>query len=133
MSNITATVTDIDNVDSLNIVKFDFLGNQLKMMSLDLSENIKTGTKVILSVKPTHIAIAKDFQGVVSYSNQIKSTITEIENGKLLSTVKLSVNDEILESIITKESALRMNLKEKDIVTIMIKASELSIKEVIDD
>ncbi|MCK5111121.1 MAG: TOBE domain-containing protein [Arcobacteraceae bacterium] len=133
MSKITATVTYIDNIDSLNIVTFDFLGTQLKMMSLDLNDNIKIGTKVLLAVKPTHIALAKKFNGVLSYDNQIKANIIEINNGKLLSSIKLLVNDEILESIITKESALNMDLKVEDEVTVLIKASELSIQEVLND
>ena len=133
MSKITATVTNIDNVDSLNIVKFDFSGNKLKMMSLDLSKNIAVGKKVLLGIKPTHLAIAKNFTGMVSYSNQIKAKIISIENGKLLSSIKVKTGDIILESIITVESAIRMELKIDDEVTTMIKASELSILEVIDD
>ena len=105
MSSIISVVTNIDNIDNLNIVNFEFYGMQLSMMSLDLNENIKVGTKVKLGVKPTHIAIAKEFSGVVSYSNQLKSTIKSIQNGKLLSSIKLSINDEVeIESIITVNS-----------------------------
>ncbi len=133
MSKITATIKSIASVDSLNIVKFDFSSNILTMMSLDLNSDIKIGTKVNISIKPTHIALAKDFNGVLSYDNQIKANIIEINNGKLLSSIKLLVNDEILESIITKESALNMDLKVEDEVTVLIKASELSIQEVLND
>lgn len=131
MSQIKAVITHIDSVDNLNIVKFDFYGQPLKMMSLDLSDDISVGREVILGVKPTHIAIAKDFSGLLSYSNQIKSKIISCEHGKLLSSIKLSAQDIILESIMTLESALGMELKVGDDVTIMIKASELSILEVL--
>ncbi len=131
MSQIKAVITHIDSVDNLNIVKFDFYGQPLKMMSLDLSDDISVGREVILGVKPTHIAIGKDFSGLLSYSNQIKSKIISCEHGKLLSSIKLSAQDIILESIMTLESALGMELKVGDDVTIMIKASELSILEVL--
>lgn len=131
MSQITAVITDIESVDNLNIVKFDFSGQPLKMMSLGLSEEVAVGKCVILGVKPTHIAIGKDLSGLLSYSNQIPSKIISCEHGKLLSSIKLSVQDIMLESIITLESALRMDLKEDDEVTIMIKASQLSILEVL--
>lgn len=131
MSQITAVITDIESVDNLNIVKFDFSGQPLKMMSLGLSEEVAVGKRVILGVKPTHIAIGKDLSGLLSYSNQIPSKIISCEHGKLLSSIKLSVQDIMLESIITLESALRMDLKEDDEVTIMIKASQLSILEVL--
>jgi len=131
MSQIKAIITQIETVDNLNIVKFDFCGHGLKMMSLGLSSEISVGKEVILSIKPTHIAIGKDFSGLVSYSNQIKAKITSCENGKLLSSIKLSVEDVVLESIITVESTLRMDLKVDDDVTMMIKASELSILKVL--
>jgi molybdopterin-binding protein len=131
MSQITAVITDIESVDNLNIVKFDFSGQPLKMMSLGLSEEVAVGKRVILGVKPTHIAIGKNLSGLLSYSNQIPSKIISCEHGKLLSSIKLSVQDIMLESIITLESALSMDLKEDDEVTIMIKASQLSILEVL--
>lgn len=133
MNKITAIVTHINNIDNLNIVKFDYYETQLTMMSLDLDKNIKIGTKVNLVVNPSHIAIAKDFNGKVSYSNQLKTTIKSIENGKLLSSISLNLQDNtILESIITLSSSNKMNLKVNDNIIAFIKASELSIMEVIE-
>jgi len=127
MSRLTATIKSIDTVENLNIVKFDFNDTVLTMMSLDLNDNIKVGTKVNLSLKPTHVAIAKDFNGIVSYSNQIKTTIKYIDNGKLLSSIKLGIDDTVIESIITAESSKKMDLKIGDSATALIKASEISI------
>jgi len=133
MNSLIAEVKQIQSVDNLNIVKFDFAGLTLSMMSLELNSNIKIGTKVKLGTKPTHIAIAKEFKGEVSYSNQLNAKILHIENGKLLSSVKLEIKNTILESIITKESSERMILHVNDEVTAFIKANELSILEVLDD
>lgn len=131
MNKFKAVITKIDTNDTLNIVKFDFCGHGLKMMSLGLSDYITVGKQVILGIKPTHIAIGKGFSGLVSYSNQISAKIISCENGKLLSSIKLSVGDVVLESIITTESAVAMDLKANDEVTMMIKASELSILDVL--
>jgi len=131
MNQIKAVITQIDTVDNLNIVKFNFQGNALTMMSLDLNEEVSVGKEVILGIKPTHIAIGKGHIGLVSYTNQIKATIISCKNGKLLSSIKFSVNDIVLESIITLESTLRMDLKIDDDVIIMLKASELSILKVL--
>lgn len=131
MSRIIALITHIETVDNLNIVKFDFKGQPLKMMSLGLSDDIAVGKEVVLGVKPTHIAIGKDLSGLLSYSNQMTSKIISCDHGKLLSSIKLSVKGIVLESIITLDSALEMNLKVEDEVTMMIKASELSILEVL--
>jgi len=131
MSKLIATIKNIQSVDNLNIVTFDFNNILLKMMSLDLSKDIEVGKKVSLNVKPTSVAIGKNFSGELSYSNKINSTILSIENGQLLSSIKLSSNESIFESIITVESASRMNLKVGDKIIALIKASELSISEIL--
>ena len=131
MSNMIATVAQIESCDSLHIVKFDFNGITLSMMSLDLDKKIQVGTKVKLVTKPTHIAVAKNFSGEVSYSNQLKCRIEEIENGKLLCCLKLKIFDTFIESIITVNSSKKMNLKVGDMVTAFINASDLSIGELV--
>jgi len=126
-----ATVTSIENCDSLHIVKFDFHGQTLSMMSLELDDEIKIDTEVKLVVKPTNIAIGKIFSGEISYSNQLKCIIKDIENGQLLSSVKLQIFDTTLESIITYHSSKNLNLKVGDTITAFIKANDLSIAEVV--
>ena len=133
MSKFIATIKKIQSIDNLNIVEFDFDGLTLKMMSLDLNDDVKIGKKVKLSVKPSNISIAKNLTGEISLSNKIVATIQSLENGQLLTSVILKINDTILESIITVDSSKRMNLQIGEVVTILIKASNLSIEEVIND
>ena len=133
MSQLVATIKKINSIDNLNIVEFDFHGLTLKMMSLDLNADVQVGKKVKLSVKPTNISIAKNLIGEISLSNQIVATIENLENGQLLSSVSLKVHNTILESIITVNSSKRMNLQIGESVTILIKASNLSIAEVLND
>lgn len=133
MNRIVATISQIHNVENLNIVEYEFNNIKLKMMSLDLNNNIKVGQDVILTVKPTNVAMAKDLQGSLSYSNQIPTIVKRIEKGKLLTVVNTKMEDTILQSIFTTASLNRMQIKENDKVTLLFKASDLSILEVIDD
>ena len=133
MSQLVATIKKINSVDNLNIVEFDFNGLTLKMMSLYLNDDVKIGKKVELSVKPSNISISKNLIGEISLSNQIVATIQSLENGQLLTSVILKINDTLLESIITVDSSKRMNLQIGEVVTILIKASNLSIGEVLND
>ncbi len=133
MSKIIARVSKIQNCDSLHIVEFETNTQILSMMSLELNQKIKVGTRVKLVVKPTHIAVAKNLTGDLSYSNQLSTVIESLENGELLSSMKLKFFDFSLESIITLKSSNRMDLKVGDSVTALIKASELSICEILDD
>ncbi|BAK71903.1 MAG: molybdopterin-binding protein [Arcobacter sp.] len=133
MNKLVATIKKINSIDSLNIVEFDFFGKNLKMMSLDLGKNIQIDKKVTLSVKPTNIIIAKNLFGEISLSNQFVATIQKIENGHLLSNIILKINDTYLESIITVDSSKKMNLQKDEDVLVLIKASDLSIQDVLDD
>jgi molybdopterin-binding protein len=133
MSKLLATIKKISTVDNLNIVEFDFHGKILKMMSLDLGKEVQVGKKVILSVKSTNVLLAKNLSGDLSFSNKLVARIENIENGILLSSVILKINDTYIESIITADSSIRMNLQENDIVTVLIKASNLSIEEILND
>jgi len=133
MNNLIATVIEIDNCDSLYIVKFNLFGQTLTMVNFELNDKIEVDTKVKLIVKPFNIAIAKNFIGEISYSNKLDTTIKSIENGQILSSIKLSFFDATLESIITLNSSQRMDLKADDKVIALIKANELSIGEIIND
>jgi len=131
MNKFVAIVNGIESTQNLNIVKFNFFDEILTMMSLELNEKIKIDSKVELSLKATHITIAKNLKGDISDSNQLKAKIISINNGKLLSSVELSLYDTTLESIITQESSKQMNLKIGDDVSILINPSELSIIKVV--
>ena len=131
MNKIAVKITQIDNVQNLHVVKFDFHGISLQMMSLDLNKEIEVGTNVHVGVKPTHLALAKEFSGQLSYSNQLQAKVIECENGKLLSAVELSCKGSVLESIITLSSSLKMNIQKGDEITILINASDIFIVDVI--
>ena len=131
MSQILAQVTDIESYKTLHIVKFRCGDEVLSMTSLELGGDVSVGSRVKLIIKPTHIAIAKEFVGEISHSNQIKSIIKSINNGRLLSAIKLQFQDTVLESIITLSSSQKMELKVGDNIIALIKANEISIGEVL--
>ena len=131
MKPMIATITKIENVENLHIVTFDFFGEVLKMMSLDLREDVRVGKQVALTVKPTHLLLAKEFSGDLSLTNKIQGKVLSCENGKLLSVVKVALKESVLESIMILEASLLMKIKVDDAVTIMIAESELSIVKVL--
>ena len=131
MSHIIAQVKEIQSVQNLNIISFTCNDTVLKMMSLDLNKTITKGAQVMLTCKPTAIAIGKNVQGELSYANQLDVNIRSLETGELLSALQLAFGEFTLESIITTDSQKRMQLKVGDTVTAFIKASDLSIKEVL--
>lgn len=132
MNRLHAVVTDVVGEQNLHIISFNFQGSSLSMMGLDLPFGLHIGSSVVLGAKPSHLAIGKNIQGELSYSNQLDATIVSIENGKLLSSIILHVKDVMLQSFITCKSSQRMNLQVGDEVKLLIKASELFVLEVND-
>jgi molybdopterin-binding protein len=109
------------------------------MVSLELDEEVSVGRNVTLSCKPTSVALAKpeilkkERGEMLSYANQIAVTVTSVTKGKLLSSVLLRFGDAILEALIITASLEQMGLEEGDAAVALIKVSDLSILEVLDD
>ncbi len=130
MNHIIATVTAIESMEELTIVTFEAEGQTMRMMGLGLTLPIVVGSPVTLAAKASNIALAKELKGMLSTSNQLDSLIESVKMGKMLCSVKVRFGEALLESITTRASALRMDLKVGDVVTTLIKASELSIVKV---
>lgn len=130
MNRLSAIVTQIEGEQNLHIITFDYEGSTLKMMGLDLPKGLHVNSHVTLGVKPSHVAIAKNLSGELSYSNQLPAKIVSIENGKLLSNILLHVKGSEVQSFLTLSSSSRMNLQVGDDVTLLMKASELFVMEV---
>lgn len=133
MNKIHATVSAIHAEDRLHIVEYDAGGIPLLMMALELPERLSVGSRVILGCKPSHVIVARNLKGDISLSNRIPAMIEKLGNGRLLATLFLKSHCGEFESLITRNSSDRMGLAEGMEVTALIKASELSILEVLDD
>jgi len=130
MNHIRAVVTKIESMDNLTMVAFDTQNQFMQMMSLGLNTNISVGSVVTLGAKASNIALAKEFYGMISISNQLNAIVKSVNNGELLSSIKIMIGDYQLESVVSLKSAKHMNLQVGDKVVALIKASELSILEV---
>ena len=129
-NEILATVGEIFESDFLHVVKFDYDGVKLSMMSLELP-NIQTGDKVLLSVKPTHISLSKLYPSKTTISNILLSEVIDIQNGEVLSMVLLKAGKSMLESIITLEASKKLGIEKGDKMYALIKSSELFVKKVL--
>ena len=127
MNRIEARITTIERHDNITIVSFDAGGQPMRMMALGLTLPVEAGTHVILGAKASHVALSKYLYGDISISNRLDARIESVETGALLCSVMLRVGPALIESIITRESAEKMELRPGDEVTALIKASDLSI------
>ena len=131
MNKAAATITDIQSVDSVNIVSFDVKGQSMQMMALELDAKLSVGSRVIVGAKATNIVLAKEKVEQISISNQLEVNVAEVNMGILLCSVTFDLAGERWESLITRESALRVGLRTNEKIVALIKSSELSIVEVL--
>ncbi|WP_417331856.1 TOBE domain-containing protein [Halarcobacter sp.] len=133
MNKLEAKVSKIKSKQSLNLVSFSFNTNTLTMISLDLDEKVKEDKQVLLSIKPTNITLAKNFEGLLSSSNKLLGKISNLEIGELLSSVICDVNGTLIEAVITTNSLEKMNLSLNEDIVLLFKASDLAIMEISND
>lgn len=63
----------------------------------------------------------------ISGRNQLAGKITSIELGDLLAEITVQVGANVIDAIITKKSAIELDLKVGDTVSALIKATEVMI------
>jgi len=130
MNKIKARVTNIQSMDNLSIVAFEAGEHSMQMMALGLNIPLEVGSSVVLGAKASNVSIAADTSTMISISNQLSCIVEELNKGELLCSVKLRFNNAIIESVVTMNSILKMDIKVGDTIMALIKASELSILEV---
>lgn len=142
MNRLKAKVSGIKKQGSLSLVSFDALfdassddvhGISLKMLSLDLPQDVSINSAVVLGIKPFSVAISKQMRPHTSHCNQIEAQISEIIWGELMCNIHFGVGDYKLQSFITKDSAIRLELTDGARICALIKATDLFIEEVLND
>lgn len=127
-----AKVSEIYEFNGLSAVKFTTKFTKLTMVSLEIPRGISLESAVKIGFKSSEVIIATQKLQNCSLSNEIPCVIQEAKFGEILTSVKLKTSsDEIFESIITTNSAKRLNLKSNLSVFAYIKATSLFIDEIL--
>jgi len=65
----------------------------------------------------------------LSARNRLEGKITELQLGGVMAHVIIHVGDNFIESVITRRSAEEMNLKVGDVVSAVIKSTEVMLEK----
>jgi molybdopterin-binding protein len=65
----------------------------------------------------------------LSARNQLRGVVKEIELGDIMAHVVVKVGDNLIESIITRNSAKELKLKKGDKVRVVVKSTEVMIQK----
>lgn len=116
----------------LTIVTLDVNGTLLRSIIIENPDTVsylKIGNPIQVIFKETEIVIAKGQSIPVSIENQIAGTITGMTNGELLCSLILKTEVGELKATLTSESASRLKLQVGELVTVMVKTTEIMLSE----
>ncbi|MGP1485723.1 MAG: TOBE domain-containing protein [Campylobacter sp.] len=106
-------------------------GENLRAMITTESEknlNLKVGKKVVYIFKAPSVLLSKQEDMKISATNLLKGKVIEAKIGAVNAEIVLEINDhQTITSIITKDSAMQMQIGVGDELTAIIKASQIII------
>ncbi|NLK67415.1 MAG: TOBE domain-containing protein [Campylobacteraceae bacterium] len=94
-----------------------------------LANHFKKGDEIAVGFKESAVAVSRNGNENLSYSNQILVEIESLVEGEILTKVVGKVFDDELKitSVITASSAKRLELKVGDKVTFLVKATDMFV------
>ena len=130
MNKLKGTIIDIQSSDNISIVYADVDGDVFSSIILEGKKsppNYKVKDRVTLFFKETEVGLAKDLTGMISLRNRFKAVIKKIEKGPILAKVTLNYKSNIIESVISAQSAVGMKLKDAEEVEWLVKTNEVTL------
>jgi len=126
----TVTAVALGGVMSTVKVRLDAGPEVTAAITVDAVQDLglADGVEVLVLVKSTEVAVATGAVGSISIRNQIPGTVTEVDHGAVMTTVKIAVaGGGTLTAAITKDAAEDLGLVEGADVTALVKSTEVSI------
>ena len=133
MNKLQAIISNVKEHESLYLIELDASGISLSMLLFDLNPVFSVGNRVSVLFKETEVMLAKNLTGEISINNHFKATVTEIRAGTILANVSLHCMAGNVVSIITMDALERLELRKNDTITVLIKASQISLEAHRDD
>ncbi len=130
MNKLQGKIVNSQSSDNLSIIHVDVDGDIFSSIVLEGKKgpsNYKLKDNVTLLFKETEVGIAKNLSGMISLRNRFQSRIKKIDKGPILAKVAMKYKDQIIESVISTQSAEQLTLKEKDDVEWLVKTNEVTL------
>lgn len=130
MNKLRGKISEIQSSENMSIVFVEVNEDRFSAFVLggrNGSEEYRIGDSVTLLFKETEVGIAKNLTGAISFRNRFKAEIKKVDKGPILTRLKLCYRHHPLESIISTQSAISMELKEKEEIEWLVKTNEMTL------
>ena len=135
MNRLRGHITRIESNDHVSLVDVDVSGDTFTATLLETPDEapyLKVGILVEILFKETEVSLAINLSGLISLRNRVNTTVTLVREGVILSEVVLEYRGQTISSIITTGSIKRLDIKPGDRVEALVKANEVTLREVAD-
>jgi len=129
MNRLEATITQIQHQEHLSLVSLQLDQVSLQVLLTDTPQTadyLTVSHTIKILLKETAIVLSKCLLNQeISVINQIPCTIEQIEEGEILSKVRVSFGQQSLQIILTTIASQQMQLTIGQSVVALIKANEI--------
>lgn len=132
MNEVNAVIKAIHTEGNVSVVVAQGAGIVFHSMVIDTpgtADYLQDGKPVMVTFKESAVSIAKNLSGLVSIRNRIPCTVSGIQKGDVLTTIKLGCKGHVLESLITTNAAEELDLQTGDSVEALIKTTDISLQQ----
>ena len=131
MNRLRAQITRIQTHEGISRILLNYHGQTLTAITLELPSFAKEGSDVYICYKETEVGVAKGNCDNISFSNIFECHIETLNKGVILSTLSATHHSHKIGSIITTTAIERLDLKENDPINFFVKATEVSLEEIV--
>jgi len=129
MNRLKAVITQIQHQAHLSLVSLQVNQTPLQVLLTDTPQStdyLTVGRAINVLLKETAIVLSKRaLEQEISITNQIPCIIEQIEEGKILSKIRVSFAQQSLQIILTTTACQQMQLEVGQSVIALIKANEI--------
>jgi molybdate transport system regulatory protein len=131
-NDVEATVDSVTGGPAMTTVRARLASGQVVTAAITSDAaaalGLGPGTPVHLLVKATEVAVALEHPGPMSIRNLLRGTLTAIDTGAVMSTLKIQLADgSTLTSVVTRESTEDLELTTGQAVTAMIRSTDVAV------
>lgn len=130
MNRIKASIESIEHSDNLSLISLNVYSDKVKVLlnETPLSNPLlKQNQQVLLLFKENQLALAKNLEGFLSFSNRLKAKVLKIESDKLFSRIEMDYKGNKLVALLPKSEIKNLFLELGEIIDVLIPTSSISI------
>jgi molybdate transport system regulatory protein len=131
-NQLAATIVEVNAGQVMSTVKARLAGGReiTAAITLEGAEDLglARGDSVLVLIKSTEVAVATAPVSGLSIRNQLPGTISEVDQGTVMTTVKVDIaGGDILTAAITRDAAEELKLEAGVAVTALVKSTEVGL------